>query len=173
MFSLLLIATLTFAQQQLPPNVQSAIDSVFGAANPTPTPARSRGFANVVTPEPFVAPTTGPVTLKQNTPDQCTCVPYHKCDPANNMIRTGGEDEQFDGFGVIDVRFDQRECQAVLDVCCRGEFEREVTIPVKPVEQTPNRAAGCGIRNVGGIDFQLAGANVSRTMGKKIHFNCI
>lgn len=89
------------------------------------------------------------------------------------MIRTGGEDEQFDGFGVIDVRFDQRECQAVLDVCCRGEFEREVTIPVKPVEQTPNRAAGCGIRNVGGIDFQLAGANVSRTMGKKIHFNCI
>lgn len=147
-------------QQQLPPagtdnEFQSVIDTVFGPP-PTKPP---RGYNVIVTPEPNVDPTSSPQTLRKDTVEECTCVSYHRCDPANNMIRADTED--FDGFGVIDVRIDVRECQAVLDVCCKGAFQREETIAVKPVVQRPNRAAGCGIRNVGGIDFQLSGANVS------------
>lgn len=136
---------------------QSVVDAVFG---PAPTPAPPRGFGVIVTPEPNVDPTSMPQTLRRDTAEECTCVSYHRCDPANNRIRADTP-EDFDGFGVIDVRIDVRECQAVLDVCCKGTFQREETIAVKPVEQRPNRAAGCGIRNVGGIDFQLSGANVS------------
>lgn len=162
---LLAVAVLTVAlatgQQQSPADFQAAVDSVFGPQTVTQRPTSNRGFGNIVTPEPFIQPTSVPTTLKQNTADECTCVPYHMCDPSNNMIRTDADAGDFDGFGVIDVRFDARECQAVLDVCCKGQFQREVTIPVKPVVQKPNRAAGCGIRNLGGIDFQLAGANVS------------
>lgn len=162
------LAALAMGQQatQSPAEFQAIINSVFGTAPTGPT----RGFANIVTPEPqpFVQPTTAPQTLKQDTADECTCVAYHRCDPANNMIRPDADaDADFDGFGVIDVRIDTRECQAVLDVCCRGQFQREVTIPVAPVVQKPNRAAGCGIRNVGGIDFQLAGANVSEAVGSE------
>lgn len=155
-----LLVTTGTGQPQQPSDVQTIIDSVFGTeGSVTQTPQRSRGFGNIVTPEPFVQPTSSPQTLRENTADECTCVPYHMCDPSNNQIRKDVEPD-FDGFGVIDIRFDARECQAVLDVCCKGQFQREETIPVKPVVQKPNRAAGCGIRNVGGIDFQLAGANV-------------
>lgn len=152
-------------QQQEQPNIQSTIDSVFGTgggavANPPPPSSnRNRGFGTVVTPEPFVQPTSQPTVLRKDTANECTCVPYYMCDPSDNTVR--GEDPDFDGFGVIDIRFDERACQDVLDVCCKGANQKEEPIVVKPIVQKPNRAAGCGIRNVGGIDFQLAGAVVS------------
>lgn len=160
---LLLFSTTIILAHPQNTNVQSAIDSVFGSGppnapppSPTASPSR-RGFAQIVTPEPIIGPTTSPTILQANTKDECLCVPYYLCDPTNNMIRNDGGGD-FDGFGVIDVRFDERECQDVLDVCCRGEYQKEQPIMPKPVVQQPNRPAGCGIRNVGGIDFQLAGA---------------
>lgn len=170
-FTIALLAALALAAgptnaQQMAADVQAAVDAVFGPATATqpaarPPSSRTRGFGNIVTPEP---PGAGQQPLRNQpaTEEPCTCVSYHMCDPANNRLIAGAAAvPDFDGFGVIDIRADFRECEAVLDVCCMGQFQREVTIPVPPVEQKKNRAAGCGIRNVGGLDFQLAGVKVS------------
>lgn len=154
---ILLTAASVVAKPQT--NLDPLIASVFGTSDITTSAPRNRGFAYIVTPEPIITPTLVPQTLLVNTKDECTCVPYHMCDPSTNTVREE-TDGDFDGFGVIDVRFNERACQAVLDVCCKGEFTKEVPIMPKPIVQKPNRAAGCGIRNVGGIDFTLAGATV-------------
>jgi len=140
-------------QEQLPlpdENIQDVISKVFT----TPPP---RGFAVVVTPEPNLSPTTAPQTLVTNG-EQCTCVPYHMCDPINNTVRNPDDDNVVDGFGLIDIRFDPNDCQEVLDVCCKGVNRKEESIVPQPVPNRPKPASGCGIRNVGGIDFQITGA---------------
>lgn len=146
-------------------DINSTILDVFGSGPPDNQvpPPRNRGFATVVTPEPFPDPTLSPTILLANTADECTCVPYYLCDPNSNTIRTDEPPGDFDGFGVIDIRFGERSCQDVLDVCCKGVNRKEEPIVVKPIVQKPNRAAGCGIRNVGGLDFKLAGATVTKT----------
>lgn len=67
----------------------------------------------------------------------------------------------------IHFRFNPQSCQDVLDVCCLpgNEVEKGITPPPpsnlkKPGEVAPpvNEPLGCGIRNVDGIDFSLAGA---------------
>lgn len=169
------------APQSTDPVLQAAIDSVFNTQ--ATAPPRS-GPGTIVTPVPNFVPTIVPQTLVSNTGEQCTCVPYHMCDPMTNTTRgpspvnnggsniggggggngaTQGPNEQdlIDGFGQIDIRFDPDDCQDVLDVCCRGANRKEETVSVPPVATKPNRAAGCGIRNVGGIDFQITGAFVS------------
>lgn len=136
------------------PDIQAAIEQVFS------TPP-NRGFGVVVTPDPTFVPTTAPQTLITENNQQCTCVPYHMCDPSNNTVREMAEDDAVTGFGLIDIRFDPLDCQDVLDVCCLGVNQREVPIvPVQPTNK-PTRASGCGIRNVGGLDFQITGAFVS------------
>lgn len=134
-------------------------DFVFGSGPPNYAGDLSeRGdFSIIVTPEPIIHPTSSQTILSENTSDECICVPYYFCDPHNNTVRTDNGD-----FGTISVRLDDRECQAVLDVCCKNEHHKEEAIVPKPVVQKPNRAAGCGIRNVGGIDFALAGATVCK-----------
>lgn len=144
--------------QQPSEDVQKAIDEVFNTSPSSLPQNPNRGFAQIVTPEPILNPTTAPQTLITDG-EQCTCVPYHMCDPTNNTIR--GEDDTIDGFGLIDIRFDPDDCQEVLDVCCKGGNRKEETIVPVPNPNKPTRAAGCGIRNVGGIDFQITGAFVS------------
>lgn len=113
-------------------------------------------------------PTLSPQTFQQQG-ETCLCVPYHRCDPTTNRtIEEGGTDEgdgSFDGFGVIDVRFDRESCQDVLDVCCIPSKQTEVPI-VPPVKVEPNRPTGCGLRNVGGIDFTLAGNTTEAGFGE-------
>lgn len=60
-------------------------------------------------------------------------------------------------FGTIDVQYNQDfSCAGVLDICCRRSQQRTEPIPVPPLSVTqPNRPIGCGIRNVGGLDFKL------------------
>lgn len=82
------------------------------------------------------------------------------CDPNTNSVRNPEVNDEITGFGVIDIRFDPLDCQDVLDVCCVGAATREKPIVPKPVENVPTQEAGCGVRNVGGLDFQLAGAFV-------------
>lgn len=131
------------------------------------------GPGAVVTPEPNFIPTTGPQTLIDDG-EQCTCVPYHMCDPKTNTTRgeplpSGSADQgTTDVFHLIDIRFNPDDCQDVLDVCCRDPNRKEASIPQPPITNKPNRASGCGIRNVGGIDFQLVGATVS-VFGHHIH----
>lgn len=69
-------------------------------------------------------------------------------------------DDDITGFGKIDVRFDENDCQDVLDVCCINDAQREESIRPKPVQNVPTQESGCGVRNVGGLDFELTGAYV-------------
>lgn len=155
---------------EIDPSVQEEITRIFT----TPPP---RGIHVIVTPEPNVSPTTAPQTLVTDG-EQCTCVPYHMCDPINNTIRKPEGDAStginpnpsvvpsengngnYDYFGLIDIRFDPQDCQEVLDVCCKDDNRKEESIVPKPPSK-PNRASGCGIRNVDGIDFHITGAFVS------------
>lgn len=49
----------------------------------------------------------------------------------------------------------------MLDVCCIGDAQREESIQPKPIANVPTQESGCGVRNVGGLDFELAGAFVT------------
>lgn len=117
--------------------------------------------------EEVFSPTSSPTVLTVNE-QSCTCVPYHMCDPNSNTVKNDASDDEVTGFGVIDIRFDPLDCQDVLDVCCLGVAQREEPIVPKPVENVPTQAAGCGVRNVGGLDFQLAGNFVS-TIGSDFY----
>uniref|UniRef100_A0A1B0DF92 Uncharacterized protein n=1 Tax=Phlebotomus papatasi TaxID=29031 RepID=A0A1B0DF92_PHLPP len=110
-------------------------------------------------------PTSAPQILTTDSGQQCTCVPYYLCDPTTN---TTIKDGRFDGFGQIDIRFDPRSCQDVLDVCCLGEKQREEPIMPSPptTNSQPNRPRGCGIRNVGGLDFTLVGSTNEAGFGE-------
>lgn len=82
------------------------------------------------------------------------------CDPNTNTVKGTTSTDEITGFGIIDIRFDETDCQDVLDVCCLGAATSPTTIEPKPVKNVPTQAAGCGVRNVGGLDFELAGAMV-------------
>lgn len=143
------------------PDIQRAIEEVFT------TPATpNRGFAAIVTPDPTFVPTTAPQTMLTANNQPCTCIPYHMCNPSDNTAREMVDDDKVTGFGLIDIRFDPSDCVDVLDVCCLGVNQREETIvPVQPTNK-PTRASGCGIRNVGGLDFEITGAFVSSNRRK-------
>lgn len=139
------------------PDVKRAIEDVF--TTPVP-PLRKPGFADIVTPDPNFRPTTSPQTFVTNQ-QECTCVPYHLCDPSNNTANSQVNNDAVIGFGVIDIRFDPNDCVDILDVCCAGASRREESIVPKQEEDKPTRASGCGIRNVGGLDFKITGDFVS------------
>lgn len=115
---------------------------------------------NIVTPDPNYVPTTSPLVLVKNQ-QNCTCVPYHMCDPQTNTVIQPVNDDDVTGFGKIDIRFNDQECVDVLDVCCVGAAQREESITPPTKEGTITKEAGCGVRNVNGIDFQITGAVVS------------
>jgi len=49
-------------------------------------------------------------------------------------------------------------CPTSVDVCCAGNRTRSEVLNPTPLDQRPNQPRGCGIRNVGGLDFKLTGA---------------
>lgn len=154
-------------QSETDPDIQRQIDAIFPPpagtfeTGSTGTTERTRGAGFVVTPDPNFVPTSSPQTLTINQ-QNCTCVPYHMCDPTTNTVKSETVNtDAVTGFGVIDIRFDTHDCQEILDVCCLGDSTREESIEPKPVKNVPTQESGCGVRNVGGLDFQLAGAYVS------------
>lgn len=149
------------------PNVQDSIqDSIISeifASSPRPSSQSDRGAGFIVTPDPTFTPTSSPLMLNINE-QNCTCVPYHMCDPNTNTVKNPNADDEVIGFGVIDIRFDPLDCQDVLDVCCVGAATREEPIIPKEKPDVPTQEAGCGVRNVGGLDFEVAGAFVSTNL---------
>lgn len=141
--------------------VEAVFNTNGGQQRQTTQP--TRGVGVIVTPDPTYVPTTAPQTLTVNQ-QNCTCVPYHLCDPITNTVRETPNEDEVTGFGKIDIRFDPLDCVDVLDVCCVGVAQREESIVPKPNENVPTQEAGCGVRNVGGLDFELAGAFVSVSM---------
>lgn len=143
---------------QQTPDAQLIADIFGGGEMQRPTrPPSHRGAGVIVTPDPTFTPTTSPQILTINQ-QNCTCVPYHMCDPQTNTVKNQENDDAVVGYGVIDIRFNPNDCQDVLDVCCIGAAQiDETTAPVEPPKPPQ---AGCGVRNVGGLDFQVAGAFV-------------
>ncbi|KAL7727559.1 hypothetical protein ACLKA6_000115 [Drosophila palustris] len=142
-------------------NVDKNIQDIFNT-NPGPSqpsqPSGPTGGFQVVTPVP-IDPTSPVINFNSVSGKQanCNCVPYYMCDPSTNSIT---EDGSFDGFGVIDIRFgeDDPVCPSSVDVCCAGNRTRTEVLNPTPLDQRPNQARGCGIRNLGGLDFTLSGA---------------
>jgi len=163
-FRFLLLSTLccTFIHAAPQNDVNALIGELFNTTDSLPTrpPPRSGGFGTVVTPVP--PGSLGPQTFNSvsGRQDQCNCVAYHLCDPSTNSV-INDDDATFDGFGLIDIRFndDDPVCPHFLDICCANNRTRTVSVSPPPVETIPNRPQGCGIRNVGGIDFNITGAN--------------
>ncbi|XP_059608271.1 phenoloxidase-activating factor 2-like [Phlebotomus argentipes] len=150
-----LLVVLLIASAGAQDNLIDRVQEVFGSGVQTnSTRDGTGGFGEIVTPEPIVEPTTAPTVLTTGTGGRCTCVPYYLCNPDTNTTR---QDGRFDGFGVIDIRFDPRTCQDYLDVCCGEGKQREEPIKPPPTTSQPNRPRGCGVRNVGGLDFTLSG----------------
>lgn len=138
---------------------QSIEEKIEGIFAPPSSTENNRGAGAVVTPDPNYIPTQSPQMLTLNE-QNCTCVPYHMCDPTTNTVKNQENDDAITGFGVIDIRFDPLDCQDVLDVCCVGAATREEPIVPQPMKNVTTQEAGCGVRNVGGLDFELAGAFV-------------
>ena len=146
---------------QTPPSIDAIVQDIFS------TKPSGSGFGTVVMPEPInpslPQPNFNSVSGRSRS---CNCVAYHMCDPRANAVipegnGNGDDGGDFDGFGLIDLRFnaDDPVCEHFLDVCCDDNRTRTNSITPRPVETRPNRPKGCGIRNVGGIDFNITGAN--------------
>lgn len=142
-------------------DIEKKVDEIFSQ------PVSKSPFDQFVTPDPTYVPTSSPQILTNQNQQKCTCVPYHKCDPTTNKVKgtadTAAEEDARVGYGLIDIRFqsDLRDCEEILDVCCIDEAKTDESIPPPtPPTTKPTRAAGCGIRNVGGLDFELYGAHV-------------
>ncbi|KAH8421249.1 hypothetical protein KR009_007014 [Drosophila setifemur] len=138
-------------------NIMEIFNTNLSNDNQSPIQQNS-GIGLVVTPEPIdssVSETSfNSISGKSSA---CNCVPYYKCDPSTNSVT---EDGSFDGFGQIDIRFNNDDpiCPSSVDVCCADNRTRTETLNPKPLNQRPNQPRGCGIRNVGGLDFSLSGA---------------
>lgn len=156
------------------PTLQDTIDNVFNPSNDgqqqqqRPTTQSSRGAGFVVTPDPTYVPTSTPQTRTINQ-QKCTCVPYHLCDPKTNTVgdALSENENELTSFGKINVQFDPVDCVDLLDVCCVSGAQRNESLVPNPVKNATTKAGqeprltGCGLRHVGGIDFELAGAVVS------------
>ncbi|XP_017054459.1 phenoloxidase-activating factor 2 [Drosophila ficusphila] len=139
-------------------NAQKNIEEIFNT-NPSKSPGQQgNGIGFVVTPEPIDS-INGQSNFNSTSGRSaaCNCVPYYKCDPSTNSVT---EDGSFDGFGVIDIRFnaDDPICPESVDVCCADNRTRSDTLNPTPLDQRPNQPRGCGVRNTGGLDFTLSGA---------------
>lgn len=153
------------SQQNIDPSVITLVNNVFGQNNNNNGAQRpSSGFGVVVTPVPIDPSAPSDQFTSISGRAQCNCVPYHQCDP-NTQTSMPVDDGAFDGFGLIDIRFNREtddnapSCEHFLDVCCDDVNTRNVSLTPTPQEQRPNRPKGCGVRNVGGIDFNITGAN--------------
>lgn len=140
------------------PQVEELVKNIFSSTSQT-----RAGFETIVTPEPIDPSKPQPKFTSVSGAAPCNCVPYHRCDPRTNTVTSSDVDgEPFDGFGLIDIRIDAPEaavCENVLEKCCDDNRTRTDSLTPTSIAKQPNRAMGCGIRNVGGIDFKLVGAN--------------
>jgi len=115
-------------QQNL--NAQKNIEEIFNTKTNS-LASQISGIGLVVTPEPLDDVSTQKVFNSiSGKSTSCNCVPYYMCDPSTNSVT---EDGSFDGFGVIDIRFnaDDPVCPASVDVCCADNKTRNVTLNPK------------------------------------------
>lgn len=143
----LIVCASVYSQEN--PNLTILINEIFTDQTTTrPQQSNRRGFAVIVTPEPFVEPTQQPTTIVKENGEKCTCVPYYLCNPETNSTFTDGA---LDGLGQIDIRFGENECQDILDVCCMEGKTTSIAVTPPPTL----RPSGCGNRNINGIDFTI------------------
>ncbi|XP_048485903.1 phenoloxidase-activating factor 2 isoform X2 [Plutella xylostella] len=100
-----------------------------------------------------VKPTEGISTFVDGSGAECQCVPYYLCDAALQGVQANNE--SVTGWGQLDIRLgDNHECQESVEQCCTA------VLPAPRPAPTPAPAPrGCGVRNVGGIDFTVTGGS--------------
>ncbi|KAM3957629.1 LOW QUALITY PROTEIN: phenoloxidase-activating factor 2-like [Aphomia sociella] len=86
--------------------------------------------------------------------EKCKCVPYYLCD--NNLVGVDANNVSVTGWGTLDIRFGEDECQESVERCCTSpKEEQDVVVP------TPRPLKGCGYRNPKGLDFTITGGSGS------------
>ncbi|CAF4940063.1 unnamed protein product [Pieris macdunnoughi] len=124
------------------------IADIFGTP-PTKAPDGKERLEDIT-----VKPTQGPVYLQDKEGVKCQCVPYYLCDKDLNGVQIN--DSSITGWGMLDIRFGEEDCQESVERCCTTPREPDqVPIP-KP---DPNKPSGCGYSNPNGLDFQVTGGN--------------
>uniref|UniRef100_A0A240PMR5 Phenoloxidase-activating factor 2 n=1 Tax=Anopheles atroparvus TaxID=41427 RepID=A0A240PMR5_ANOAO len=135
---------------------QQPIDKIFFPENDTILNFANRvgegdgAQAGSVDPLDALLPTAAPQTLLTAQGERCTCVPYFSCRPEQEFADQNK-------FNEINVNYNPESCQDVLDVCCRDIDSLVVPMNNTPGELPVGRPRGCGLRNIGGIDFTLTG----------------
>lgn len=132
------------------PRISDEIIKVFGT-DPTTTPQMI--FRND-------APdlNTEPTEIDSYKPCYDTCVEYYLCDRRNGKVihnDTSNSEEL-----VINPRLLPTSCE-YMQVCCIDDDKKSEPIaPAPTVDVVPTYKDGCGVRNINGIDFELAGGDL-------------
>ncbi|XP_026318805.1 phenoloxidase-activating factor 2-like, partial [Hyposmocoma kahamanoa] len=100
-----------------------------------------------------IRPTNSPVELIDKDGEACKCVPYYLCNKEN--IAVDANNVSVTGWGTLDIRFKEDECQESAEVCCKLPDLRTEDQVVTPAPLPTNR--GCGYRNPKGLDFTIKG----------------
>ncbi|XP_041968196.1 phenoloxidase-activating factor 2-like [Aricia agestis] len=144
MLVILLAAACALAYPQDNTLSPQLLEEIFGtpATQRPPNPNRLEDI--------MVSPTTVATTYTDKNGDSCKCVPYYLCDGNDNGIYvTNGS---VTGWGQLDIRFGEDECQESVEKCCKGIRAEEDVLTVRPPV-----ARGCGYRNKNGIDVSITG----------------
>ncbi|XP_049883411.1 phenoloxidase-activating factor 2-like [Pectinophora gossypiella] len=136
------------AQTTIDPNL---LIELFGTPQPpvTPTPNTTTRLEDIT-----VKPTDKTTTFTDVNGEACKCVPYYLCD--NELNDVNSNNASVTGYGTLDIRFGEDDCQESIERCCKNpKKEEEVTTPAP----NPNRPKGCGYRNPKGLDFTITGGS--------------
>ncbi|XP_026331475.1 phenoloxidase-activating factor 2-like, partial [Hyposmocoma kahamanoa] len=123
----------------------ATLDNIFG---PAPTTTTALPLEKVT-----IKPTDTPTEFVDVDGDACKCLPYYLCDKDN--IGVDANNVSVTGWGTLDIRFREDQCQESAEVCCKipnAKTEEEVVTPAPlPIDR------GCGYRNPKGLDFTITG----------------
>ncbi|XP_026757516.2 phenoloxidase-activating factor 2-like [Galleria mellonella] len=140
----LLVITSVLAQD---PTIEpSVLIDVFG-----PPPATQATITTSPKLEDITVRPTDKNEFVDKNGDTCKCVPYYLCN--DDLIGVDVNNASVTGFGVLDIRFGEDECQESVERCCTSpKEEKDVVIPARPLK-------GCGYRNPKGLDFTITGGS--------------
>ncbi|XP_060809287.1 phenoloxidase-activating factor 2 [Amyelois transitella] len=126
----------------------SVLIDVFGPPPTEPTVTTSPQFEDIT-----VKPTDKNEFIDKNG-QSCKCVPYYLCN--TELVGIDANNATVTGWGELDIRFGEDECQESVERCCTNPKDPEDVVVPKP---DPTRLRGCGYRNPRGVDFTIKGGS--------------
>lgn len=145
MRSLLLAVLVTVGLAQDTTLDPALLLNIFGTP---PTPAKP-GTGNLE--DIIVKPTESNSVFTDKNGESCKCVPYYLCNKNNEGVDVNNA--SVTGWGVLDVRFGEEDCQESVEICCTNP----ITEPVPKPQPDPSKLKGCGYRNPMGVGVTITG----------------